>query len=170
MLPVAQTSGGKFPVRTNADDGGARPGSLKTRNREALRFVSLALHSLPNGAEGTRRAFQRGISGNLSRRWLSLRLSCFPGGPTRKRHTYGAGLHQVQTSQDGLAEPYKYSKSVHRSSTIAFVIGPIRFLSQSASSRGLAFSPAGRGIWREVFETDPLPSLSIGTTRLNYHV
>jgi hypothetical protein len=111
---------GKFSIQTYADDGGAKPG-LIPQFPEMLRFVSIASHSIPlafNRAEGVAKRFSEGVSGarSAARKRMFQELSCaFLGFP----HAYARSRkdHALQTSQNELAEPYKYSNTIHTSST-----------------------------------------------------
>jgi hypothetical protein len=88
--------------------------------------VSSALpHIASQQAEGARRAFQRGHLQNYSEDvYLAAQLLLFEDFRTRK--TRSERIHSLQASQNELAEPFKYSNSLHTSSTMVCCIPKMR--------------------------------------------
>jgi len=102
-----------FPFRLISDDGDIRPGSQGFGRCS----VSSALPRIASQqAEGDRRAFQRGHPRNCFRRCISLGLSCSHLGVSRAIRVTKE-FHRPQTSQNELAEPFKYSNYFRTSST-----------------------------------------------------
>jgi hypothetical protein len=107
-----------FRFRLISDDGGARPESKK---RGRCSVSSASPHIAFQQAEGARRAFQRGHPRNCSEDVYLYGLAAFFG-VFRAHKTRSERIHSLQASQNELAEPFKYSNTLHPSSTIVCCI------------------------------------------------
>jgi hypothetical protein len=87
------------------------------QNPGALRFVSLALHILPQWAEGTAGTFQRGKFPTFNFKSGNAFFNRFTASPL---HFPAQKNSQHTASLDVLAEPNYYSKPVQTSSTRVF--------------------------------------------------
>jgi hypothetical protein len=82
----------RFPVQTNADDGGTRPGGFHHYNPGAAPFRQHSLHisfcQPLAGAEGSAKRFSEGVCGAryALRRRVSSKLSCVQSGFSTRAH------------------------------------------------------------------------------------
>lgn len=82
----------RFPVQTNADDGGTRPGGFHHYNPGAAPFRQHSLHisfcQPLAGAEGSAKRFSEGVCGARYglRRRVSSKLSCVQSGFSTRAH------------------------------------------------------------------------------------
>jgi hypothetical protein len=90
------------------------------QNPGALRFVSLALHILPQWAEGTAGTFQRGKFPEAALHLTSSENVFLNSSTASPLHVPAQKNSQHTASLDVLAEPNHYSKPMQTSSTRVF--------------------------------------------------
>jgi hypothetical protein len=110
-----------FPFRLISCDGGARPESKSGRCSVSSALPHIAFQK----AEGARRTFQRGHL-QITPKTCIFAAQLLFFGDFRTRKTRSERIHSLQASQNELAEPFKYSNSLHTSSTMVCCIPNMR--------------------------------------------
>jgi hypothetical protein len=107
-----------FPVQT--EQRRRWPQARIHKTREVLRFVSFAPHSLPTGGRCAQGISARASPKLFSKTCIFKGLAALLG--TSRTKTRNERIHSLQASQIELAEPFKYSNTLHTSSTLVCCI------------------------------------------------